>query len=109
MNGPDLWDAFEQAAQRISNQAQLRDLVAIVNNFTRRECGHCEHWMKSKQCPKEVNVNGWNKGPSMSEPPCAKYEVKQYVQREAAERQATANTFATTHNLPLPPTRPGHE
>lgn len=41
-----------------------------------KRCGDCFFWMKSSLCPEERNVNGWNKGPSMSGIPCAKFQDK---------------------------------
>jgi hypothetical protein len=37
-------------------------------------CGHCVHWMKSRECPRETNVKGWNRGPSCDALPCDKFE-----------------------------------
>jgi hypothetical protein len=39
-------------------------------------CGHCDHWMKSTDCPKEHNVNGWSRGPSCEGMPCSKFIFK---------------------------------
>ena len=36
-------------------------------------CGDCRLWM-TRQCPREANVNGWNKGPSMSAAICDKFQ-----------------------------------
>lgn len=36
-------------------------------------CGHCDHWMKKSDCPKEYNVNGYYRGPSCEGLPCSKF------------------------------------
>jgi hypothetical protein len=36
-------------------------------------CGDCSHWMKSRDCPREHNVNGYSRGPSMGERKCPKF------------------------------------
>ena len=42
-----------------------------------RRCGDCYFWMKSSLCPRETNVNGWNRGPSMDDWPCEKFMQKE--------------------------------
>ena len=37
-------------------------------------CGHCSHWMKSSECPKEINVNGYNRGPSCNTIACDNFK-----------------------------------
>jgi hypothetical protein len=36
-------------------------------------CGDCHLWMKSRECPKEVNVNGYSRGPSADGIICDKF------------------------------------
>ena len=40
------------------------------------KCGDCRLWM-TKQCPREKNVDGWNRGPSMSGWTCEKFAKAQ--------------------------------
>ena len=37
------------------------------------KCGDCYYWMKSSECPRERNVKGRNRGPSISGSPCEKF------------------------------------
>ncbi|MFA7628603.1 MAG: hypothetical protein WCY37_04350 [Candidatus Dojkabacteria bacterium] len=39
-----------------------------------KDCGDCYHFMKSSECPKEVNVGGFNRGPSINSRACEKLE-----------------------------------
>ena len=52
-------------------------------------CGSCYWWMKSRSCPREKNVNGWNRGPSMNDPAC-----KEYLSDDAMRRQRLASRFS---------------
>ena len=52
-------------------------------------CGGCYWWMKSRRCPREKNVNGWNRGPSMNSPVC-----KEYLSGDAVRRQRLASRFS---------------
>ena len=82
-DGRELWDLATRVADHIHRQAlvaekkkQLRDCGAA--------CGDCDYWMKSSLCPKEHNVNGRNRGPSMNGMKCGKF----IETREANERRA---------------------
>ncbi len=45
--------------------------------FARRpRCGNCYFWLKSRDCPREKNVNGQSRGPSCNGSPCEKYRSK---------------------------------
>lgn len=57
----------------------LRDKIQIAKDTDRKECGHCDLWMKSSLCPRERNVNGRNKGPSISEIACDKFTLTSWV------------------------------
>ncbi len=50
------------------------------------KCGDCYWWMKSKDCPREKNVNGFSRGPSMSGIACGKFSSRQYP-KAAVQRQ----------------------
>lgn len=39
-------------------------------------CGECDKWMKSRECPRERNVNGWYRGPSCDDAPCNQFTPK---------------------------------
>jgi len=44
------------------------------------ECGRCDHWMKTSDCPREhSNMTGYSKGPSSSDHACDKFKKKHAV------------------------------
>lgn len=61
------WDEARMQAEAKSRH--LRDLQVRAT----KNCGNCAHWMRSRSCPRETNVNGWNRGPSMNASPCEKF------------------------------------
>lgn len=66
-------DGLIDAMTKVS---RLADLRANLNHAKRRmmpRCGNCSHWMKSNQCPKEVNVKGRSQGPSCEGIACKSY------------------------------------
>lgn len=101
----DIRDQFDKAITalgRFSLLAQLRDKVVEASQIGRSECGNCFFWMKSSACPREHNVNGRQTGPTMSDPPCSKFTIKQSTLDLKAQRLAEAVAFATKHDLPIP-------
>lgn len=98
-------DAFDQVAtgiQRISDQAQLRDHVFYANQAARERCGSCLFWMKSRECPREKNVNGMSRGPSCDASVCSKFQVTASSTKFAAQKRRDANEFAVRHGLAAP-------
>lgn len=89
--------------ERLSLLAQLRDKVIAARDIDRRECGNCYFWMKSRDCPRERNVNGATRGPSCSEPACGKFQIEQRVLDLKAHRVREAFAFAERYDLPTPP------
>jgi len=72
--------AADLAAQRRAELNRLRQELAKIGSV----CGDCDLWMKSTQCPREVNVNGWNRGPSMADHKCSKFALS----RQSEDRRA---------------------
>lgn len=60
---------------------QIAQLLNEAQTTDRRCCGNCEHWMKSKVCPREKNVNGYSRGPSCNDYPCNQFDLKDYVRK----------------------------
>ena len=56
----------------------------VLRAFAKKRCGNCFYWMKRGSCPKEKNVNGYNRGPSIDAPPCSKFE-RDWLSQEAFE------------------------
>ena len=77
---------FGEAFSRTLQEAdRLRDLAKLAH----RRCGGCQHWMKSRACPSERNVNGRNQGPSMNGVICSKFApTKEQLSHEVNYRDA---------------------
>ena len=98
-------EEFERAwglVERVSLLAQLRDYVAEAVESTRPKCGTCQHWMKSRICPKEHNVNGYSRGPSCNAVPCDQYKLDAAHSGIARKKCQQAIDFAERHDLPIP-------
>lgn len=79
-DGREIWDwaiKFSDHVQRLDKLRQLRAEAAKP-----KRCGECYWWMKSRDCPKEVNVNGRSRGPSMNGFICSKFrETNDSIER----------------------------
>lgn len=85
-NGQEVWDwadRFSDHVHRLDRMRQLRVAIAEIDTV----CGGCEKWM-TRACPRETNVNGWNKGPSCKSLKCAEYEEKSWDAKRRTELQA---------------------
>lgn len=70
---PVLWQRFLDADLERTTRLARRDRINQIEHALRERCGNCDHWMKSSQCPRERNVNGYSRGPSCDELPCTKF------------------------------------
>jgi hypothetical protein len=71
-----LFAAFDRASDAIHRQAKIRDLRREIRNPP--TCGTCQHWMKSRECPRQKpSMRGYSKGPSSTELPCHKFSETQ--------------------------------
>lgn len=50
-------------------------------------CGSCEHWMKSRICPREKNVNGYSRGPGCDAPVCKLFVMSGSMAELIKEKQ----------------------
>ena len=98
----DDMDRVINALEGISNRAQLRDYIHYAEAAARLRCGACQHWMKSRICPRERNVNGWNRGPSSESVPCDKFLITARSINTIANKRREASEFAASHGLPNP-------
>lgn len=71
-------DGFIDAMTKVSRLADLRAERARLAHGMRPRCGNCDHWMKSSECPKEVNVKGRSQGPSCEGIACKSFVEKSY-------------------------------
>lgn len=69
----DLWGAAILAGKSIHHNIRIDELKCSISKIG-TQCGDCSKWMTS-DCPKEKNVNGRNRGPSMSEVICDKFSI----------------------------------
>ncbi len=90
-----IFDAAIEASRRLNAEdARQKELLHLREN-ARNKCGSCDKWMKSSQCPREQNVNGWNKGPSCNDLPCFQFEssrehlawVQKYNEARASQQE----------------------
>lgn len=80
-DGREVWawaDAFSRHTHRMNRLRELRSDHFLCG----RECGDCDKWMKSRECPREHNVNGQSRGPSCKGAICS-----QFVWSRSAERR----------------------
>ena len=64
-------DAFSKSVHRAD---RIRTINAELLR-TGRRCGDCYFWMKSRECPREHNVNGMSRGPSCEGLACSKMQM----------------------------------
>lgn len=65
-NGQEIWDWAAKLSEHTHRVHAIRTLSADISGIGNR-CGDCDKWMKSRECPRERNVNGWNHGPSCND------------------------------------------
>lgn len=76
---------------RLLRADMLRQLVAQrgeIDTLLTPRCGNCEHWMKSRTCPREHNVDGMTRGPSCNALPCPQHAMTPSTIRVHAEKVA---------------------
>ena len=85
-DGREIWawgNALSEWAQRQHDRRTTwADLVRVGTG-----CGDCDKWMKSRECPREHNVNGQTRGPSAGTPTCGQFVIS----RSAAARRDVLN------------------
>lgn len=85
-DGREIWDwaaKLSEARQRVQKIRELRSEIARRP----RECGSCQKWM-THSCPKEHNVGGRPRGPSMKAPICGQHILKDYDAKRLDELRA---------------------
>lgn len=63
MDVDKIFDTFLAFSDKVHRADEIRKLSQRVH--APKKCGDCDKWMKSRECPKEKNVNGYSRGPSM--------------------------------------------
>lgn len=84
-DGHEIWDWAARFGNALHRQARIAELNAQIRKV---RCGDCAHWMKSRVCPRERNVNGWNRGPSCEDMPCGIFSEDPQSAKLRDERRA---------------------
>jgi len=91
-SGKEIWDWAANLSAYRHRQDKIRDLQSDIRTIG-SECGDCDKWMKSGQCPRERNVNGRNVGPSCSRPICSQFVEGRQATKRRQERIAELETL----------------
>lgn len=75
--GDEIWAWAARLSAITQEAARLSEIDAVLR--ARPRCGECDHWMKSRECPSERNVNGYNRGPSMNGSACGKFLITHHA------------------------------
>lgn len=68
-DGREIWGWAARLSDHVNRLDKMRQLAADIAKV---RCGDCRLWMM-KACPREHNVNGYNRGPSMEGIICGKF------------------------------------
>jgi hypothetical protein len=66
-------DIMQKAREREIDHYSKMTAFALSDRIIRKRCGDCDNWNKSRLCPKERNVNGYSRGPSMNDFTCPSF------------------------------------
>ena len=91
-DGREIWDWAGKLATWSIRQDKIRELKQGIRDLEPR-CGTCQFWMQSCNCPREKNVNGYSRGPSMSGPPCSKHVEDNWTTELREKRKAELNAL----------------
>ncbi len=87
-DGKEIWDWATRLSKRVHTVQRLREIDADLAGIRAGRCGDCDHWMKSRECPREANANGMSRGPSMNAPKCGEYVAKAWVLERKGKLEA---------------------
>ena len=73
-NGQEVWDWADRFSAHVHRQDEMRKLRDQIFELQVR-CGSCYFWMKSRDCPRERNVDGMSRGPSVGSMKCDKFQM----------------------------------
>ena len=87
-DGRELWKWAADAAEWMQRAARIKELHAAIQKCG-SECGDCDRWMKSSECPRERpgegKFRGHSVGPSMGDRICSAYKEKAHTTQRRAE------------------------
>lgn len=101
-DGREVWDWADRFSRHVHRANEIARLRREIGE-TGTECGDCDKWMKSRECPRERNVNGQTRGPSWGAPICG-----QFVEAASAAKRRNRLQAELTALQPQPqsPTEP---
>ena len=103
----------QQIGDNVSQE--IRWAISDVLTSALPKCGECYYWMKSRDCPREHNVRGMNRGPSCGDGACVKFKAKDAATAAGIEARMHHKDFelvtdmADQLDLPMPATHLVHE
>jgi hypothetical protein len=87
-DGREIWDWAGKMSEHIQRLARIKELREAIRKCG-KECGDCDKWMKSSECPRERpgtgKRSGYSVGPSCGAPVCAEYVEKPWTTQRRAE------------------------
>lgn len=86
-DGREIWDWAHRLSEHTHRLHKMRELRADISKIGSR-CGDCNKWMKSRECPREKNVNGRNRGPSCNDFKCSQFVEEHHATKRRAELEA---------------------
>lgn len=89
-DGREIWEWAGKMSEYLYRQTrsiELREQISCIG-----KCGDCCKWM-TKSCPREINVKGRLKGPSMNAIICNQYIEKQISSELRNELQKQLETL----------------
>ena len=98
MNALVMFDAMNAASDSMHKAIKTKELRRKIAGIGSR-CGDCNHWMKSRTCPRERNVGGMSRGPSCDDVVmnCAVFVIKPAaIERRARLSAELAKTEGAT-------------
>jgi len=60
----------------MSRTIKLSYEISMALTSALPRCGECYFWMKSRDCPRERNINGMSRGPSCDDSTCDRFKAK---------------------------------
>lgn len=83
-------DKVIERTDLLHERRELSQRIFEIKN----KCGSCEFWNKSRLCHKEINVNGYSRGPSCGDMKCNKFTISgwyEYLLKKSEDRLVEVN------------------
>jgi len=88
-----IFDAISKAACFIIRQDKISAKQKEIANCKEKNCGHCDHWMKSS-CKPEKELKQFKSAASM---PCKDFSIASYLPGLIASREAELTNLTHTN------------